>query len=808
MSVPHSHGLDWAWGTAAREAARLQQEYIEPEHLLFGIVQLEQARGETRPGGEDRLESELGEIESFLISLGTTPQGVRDSLGKVLVAGDHTHSGMIVHRSGVARSRFVRAQAIAQSNDRRELCCVHVIAAMFEVPNPAILELLRDLQIRDLRSNAFDQALKEERAGRAVHDVPTQTLHYEGTRSATPQGEATVSMDATVEDGTLDEHNPEATDSENTWSKPTESYRLGRVQGPQKESVWVLPSDGITSIGRSDEDALPDVDLRPDFKVSRLHARIWFEDEGWWIEDLDSKHGTRVADQKIAAHQPISIQAWDEVYIGNTTLMLAPPTWLRIQSDDLVLDFESRRFVNLGLTQCQVPIISKLIARNWGGKTSQPHTLRIELSDLTKSDKIAIPPVPAGQSYDLGLPDFHFDFKALQHVVERRSCSLSLHLDDSQLDTSTIELHVLPANEWAGWRTHSDQLSLSAFVLPNHPGIKELVRGMSGRLSTECSAEEALRVLYEHLSSEWSMSYRLELPTWNPGSQRIRLPHDVLFGLHNHHGHGTCLDVALVLAACLEQLHFQPLVAILEVDHSYHALVGCWQTPKDGLEPILLENERLLDGVRWIDPNGCTSAGEYRLDFEPSSERADMLLRDSRLVFALDVAAAREIGRVEPLPFSGRRELNVEARQALDCASELGRSLRQPPGTVHLLIGLLKVEDGFTPNVFRHLGLDLAEVPMRLEIGLRQWEASDATSHNQTRHHEFATESAQSLAARGGSPSVSDRHLFEALLATSSPALDNALENLGTSRRNLRDAVEELDAKSGRPATIQSFFPS
>lgn len=53
-------------------------------------------------------------------------------------------------------------------------------------------------------------------------------------------------------------------------------------------------------IGRSSPEQRVDLDLTPDNSVSRSHARITYEDESYWIEDLDSKSGTWVNGQKIS----------------------------------------------------------------------------------------------------------------------------------------------------------------------------------------------------------------------------------------------------------------------------------------------------------------------------------------------------------------------------------------------------------------------------------------------------------------------------------------------------------------------------
>jgi adenylate cyclase len=62
------------------------------------------------------------------------------------------------------------------------------------------------------------------------------------------------------------------------------------------------------------------IDLTPDMKVSRLHARILIENGQFWIEDLNSTHGTRVNEEDIKGKGKRLLQAGDVIRIGDTML--------------------------------------------------------------------------------------------------------------------------------------------------------------------------------------------------------------------------------------------------------------------------------------------------------------------------------------------------------------------------------------------------------------------------------------------------------------------------------------------------------
>ncbi len=76
-------------------------------------------------------------------------------------------------------------------------------------------------------------------------------------------------------------------------------------------------------LGRASESI--DLDLTPDLKVSRLHARIWVEDGQHWIEDLNSSRGTKVSGIEIKGRGKWQLRTGDTISIGETTLSVGFP---------------------------------------------------------------------------------------------------------------------------------------------------------------------------------------------------------------------------------------------------------------------------------------------------------------------------------------------------------------------------------------------------------------------------------------------------------------------------------------------------
>jgi adenylate cyclase len=81
-------------------------------------------------------------------------------------------------------------------------------------------------------------------------------------------------------------------------------------------------SEAQIVVGRSTPGSTCDLNLSPDFKVSRQHARIFSEGNEFWIEDLDSRQGTKVNGEEIKARGRQELRAGDVLLIGETTLRI------------------------------------------------------------------------------------------------------------------------------------------------------------------------------------------------------------------------------------------------------------------------------------------------------------------------------------------------------------------------------------------------------------------------------------------------------------------------------------------------------
>ncbi|MEM1446757.1 MAG: FHA domain-containing protein [Planctomycetota bacterium] len=86
--------------------------------------------------------------------------------------------------------------------------------------------------------------------------------------------------------------------------------------GPDKGRIYELFDDRDVILGRDGADLQFN-----DVKVSRRHARIWCDGGRWYLQDLESKHGTHRNHKEIDDVQPL--KDGDYIQVGRTIMVLA-----------------------------------------------------------------------------------------------------------------------------------------------------------------------------------------------------------------------------------------------------------------------------------------------------------------------------------------------------------------------------------------------------------------------------------------------------------------------------------------------------
>jgi hypothetical protein len=254
---------------------------------------------------------------------------------------------------------------------------------------------------------------------------------------------------------------------------------------------------------------------------------------------------------------------------------------------------------------------------------------------------------------------------------------------------NTHRILLLPINEWK-----DDQLNgawLPSFVLPNDPAAALITGAAKKYLQAltdspmigfdgyqrvtdhECeSVHKQVQAVWNALLHEFKTGYINPPPAFEHQSQRIRTPTQVL-----KQGRGTCIDLSLLLAACLEYVDIYPALFLLsghafmgyftstavhdefgQLFQSYFDIPVLWKE-RGGMspQPWVLEKDarpHILDMVQTggLVPLETTFLCSERGFFDAAQQGRKNLSDPNRFESVFDVKRARE-NRVVPLPIGG-----------------------------------------------------------------------------------------------------------------------------------------------------------
>lgn len=157
------------------------------------------------------------------------------------------------------------------------------------------------------------------------------------------------------------------------------------------------------------------------------------------------------------------------------------------------------------------------------------------------------------------------------------------------LHRDTYRVTLPPLDEWRGNAT--ERVFLPSFVLRRDPAVSKVVQtaqsyvmalrddgnaGFDGYQAIDPNKENPVegvdlqaRAIWSVLTFNSNISYINPPPVDDLISQRLRTPSEVLDGRR-----GTCIDLALLVAACLEYVDIYPVIFLLK----NHAFPGYWRS--------------------------------------------------------------------------------------------------------------------------------------------------------------------------------------------------------------------------------------
>jgi hypothetical protein len=177
------------------------------------------------------------------------------------------------------------------------------------------------------------------------------------------------------------------------------------------------------------------------------------------------------------------------------------------------------------------------------------------------------------------------------HETVNTSLFVEVLWHDTVLYRNTHRVRLLSPDQWRD--TDADRVWLPSFVLPRDPAVGKLIAqagryvrvlrddpaaGFDGYQSIDPGRDDPtedvdlqVQAIWSTLVHEWQLGYINPPPTYSKGkdSQRLRTPSAIL-----RERCGTCIDLTLLFAACLELVDIYPVVFLLKG----HAFPGYWRT--------------------------------------------------------------------------------------------------------------------------------------------------------------------------------------------------------------------------------------
>lgn len=296
--------------------------------------------------------------------------------------------------------------------------------------------------------------------------------------------------------------------------------------------------------------------------------------------------------------------------------------------------------INLAFYQNAVPIIRELAIENASGEDISNVEVRLSSEPAFMTPGVwRIEKIANENTHHLRILDVKLDHGFLAALVDARRSEIVVRVESAGnlLAERHIEVNLLPPSHWGGMQSAPELLA--AFVRPRDPSVDAILREASDKLAQkgidaaiDGYAKKKKRRAWEIASSIWAalvshgIAYVLPPASFERDGQPVRGPSDILTRKV-----GTCLDLALLFAACLEQAGLNPIIVLLQG----HACVGFWLSDEQFSAPVIddpqllrkrvqLEDILLVETTTLVQPNPAqfsqaTTLGAKHVEEETSS---------------------------------------------------------------------------------------------------------------------------------------------------------------------------------------------
>ena len=326
-----------------------------------------------------------------------------------------------------------------------------------------------------------------------------------------------------------------------------------------------------------------------------------------------------------------------------------------------VLTLSYDHSINYAFQQNAIPVVKELHFKN-DATPRKDLVIRVSTEPAFAAPvEIRLQGIDAEGEFRVAPLDLKLSHDFLAGLNEQVSGWLKAEVIDGEnvVVSVTEPISLLARNEWCGLVALPE--ILAAFILPNDPAVmtilgraSELLRDSTGRAAFNGYQDKSRKRAWEQVAAIYKAIGGMGIRYINPpasfenSGQKVRFPSDII-----SQQFGTCLDLALLVAACCEQAGLRPFVLI----HGGHAYSGCWLEEASLPEPAGDD----LQHIRKLSTDSLITVFETTIlaDESPGTlNDAELLARahlltDKPFRLALDVHGSRN-ARIRPLPIPGQ----------------------------------------------------------------------------------------------------------------------------------------------------------
>lgn len=329
-------------------------------------------------------------------------------------------------------------------------------------------------------------------------------------------------------------------------------------------------------------------------------------------------------------------------------------------SEKITVSGEISGSINFAMQQNYVPLIRNLLVNNNSDEIQNNIKLKITFEpDFAKDFIYDIGSIEPNSSVEISPVNIILSTEFLFSLSEKMVGTILIELLQNEeiifSYSNTVEL--LAYDEWNGLLIMPE--IITAFVTPNHPLISEVLSKASAFLkewnklpsftgyqtNNPNNVKIQMAAIFAALRS-WGIIYNNPPASYETIGQRVRLPHKVL-----EDKQGTCLDLSLLYAACLEAAGLFPLLVFIKG----HTFCGCWleqQTFCDcAVDDVSAIEKRIVAGNEEILLVECTNFTYGKnADFERAIKHGnDHLNNPADFQYVVDIQRSRGSG-IRPIP--------------------------------------------------------------------------------------------------------------------------------------------------------------